>query len=135
MAIKKYTPPTRSIIDNRNPNGGFYEATCDSCGTIYYPKRITSKYCTPKCGLDNFRKNKAEKLALGGEVKTPDDYKKLAIQTKMKIKKAEENYSSFLSSCGKTRGNENYELQEIEKHEKIIEKLQADLVFFQSKKG
>jgi hypothetical protein len=51
MAILKYIPPTKKIVDNRNPNGGFYEAKCEVCGTDFYPTRSSAKYCTPNCGL------------------------------------------------------------------------------------
>ncbi len=128
MAIKKYTPPTWQIIDNRNPNGGFYEATCDSCGTIYYPKRITSKYCTPKCSLDHFRKSKAEKLALGGIIESKpkvNTHESLVIQAKMKLKKAKEEYDNHISIC-KASSNADWELKEAERLEEKIKKLEIE---------
>lgn len=51
MAILKYVPPTKKIIDNRKPEGGYYEAECEVCGTKFYPERSNAKYCTPNCGL------------------------------------------------------------------------------------
>lgn len=51
MAILKYVPPTKRIIDNRKPEGGYYEAECEVCGTTFYPERSNAKYCTPNCGL------------------------------------------------------------------------------------
>ena len=51
MAILKYVPPTKKIIDNRNPNGGYYVAKCEVCETEFYPQRSNAKYCSPNCGL------------------------------------------------------------------------------------
>lgn len=51
MAILKYVPPTKKIIDKRSADGGYYEAECEICSTKYYPERSNSKYCTPNCGL------------------------------------------------------------------------------------
>lgn len=51
MAILRYVPPTKKIVDNRKPEGGYYEAECEVCGTKYYPERSNAKYCTPNCGL------------------------------------------------------------------------------------
>lgn len=51
MAITRYIPPTKNIIDNRKPEGGYYEADCEVCGGKFYPERSNAKYCTPNCGL------------------------------------------------------------------------------------
>lgn len=51
MAITRYVPPIKKIIDNRKPEGGYYEADCEVCGTKFYPERSNAKYCTPNCGL------------------------------------------------------------------------------------
>lgn len=51
MAILKYIPPTKKIIDNRSPEGGYYVAKCEICDTEFYPERSNAKYCTPNCGL------------------------------------------------------------------------------------
>lgn len=55
MAITRYVPPIKKIVDRRKPEGGYYVATCEVCGTTYYPERSNSKYCTPKCGLISHR--------------------------------------------------------------------------------
>jgi len=55
MAITKFIPEKKKIRDNRNPEGGFYEAVCDSCGTVFYPKRANAKYCNSKCAQNSFR--------------------------------------------------------------------------------
>lgn len=51
MPIKTYTPPKLKLVDHRNPEGGFYTADCDVCGTEFYPKRSNAKYCSPKCAV------------------------------------------------------------------------------------
>jgi hypothetical protein len=51
MPILKYVPPTKKILDHRNPEGGYYEAECEICGTKFYPKRSTGKFCNPNCRL------------------------------------------------------------------------------------
>jgi uncharacterized OB-fold protein len=61
MAITKFIPEVKKIIDYRNAGGGFYEATCDSCGTVFYPKRANAKFCNDKCAQNSFR----EKIASG----------------------------------------------------------------------
>ena len=63
MAIKSYVPPKLKLIDYRSPEGGFYTANCDVCGTEYYPKRSNSKYCSPKCGVVSHRMANAGKVA------------------------------------------------------------------------
>lgn len=55
MAIKSYVPPKLKMIDHRNPEGGYYTANCDICGTEYYPKRSNSKYCSGKCAVVSHR--------------------------------------------------------------------------------
>ena len=63
MAIKSYVPPKLKLIDYRSPEGGFYTANCDVCGTEYYPKRSNSKYCSPKCGVVSHRMANASKVS------------------------------------------------------------------------
>jgi predicted RNA-binding Zn-ribbon protein involved in translation (DUF1610 family) len=65
MAILQYVPPTKKIIDNRNPNGNYYIAKCEVCNTEFYPARRNAKYCTPNCGLTAHRMA----MATGGNVK------------------------------------------------------------------
>ena len=55
MPIISYVPPKKNIHDNRTPNGGYYTAKCDNCGTEFYPKRSNAKYCTPNCALISHR--------------------------------------------------------------------------------
>lgn len=61
MAIIKFIPEVKKIVDYRNSGGGFYVATCDSCGTEFYPKRGNAKFCNDKCAQNSFR----EKIASG----------------------------------------------------------------------
>ena len=56
MPIESYVPPKQEIIDHRNPNGGFYNAICDVCGTRYYPRRANARYCTPHCAQTAWHK-------------------------------------------------------------------------------
>lgn len=79
MPILKYVPPKQKIVDHRNADGGYYEAACENCGTIFYPERSNAKYCSPNCGLIQHRKEKAAALAAGK-----------AIETLKKLKKAKE---------------------------------------------
>lgn len=55
MAILKYHPPVTEIRDNRTTGKGYYDAKCEVCGTLFYPKRSNAKYCTTKCALINHR--------------------------------------------------------------------------------
>jgi hypothetical protein len=55
MAIIKYNPPVLEIRDNRNKGKGYYDANCEVCGTLFYPKRSNAKYCTTKCALIHHR--------------------------------------------------------------------------------
>lgn len=55
MAILEYVPPLKKITDNRTQSGDYYRAACDVCGTEFYPKRRTAKYCTPNCKVIQFR--------------------------------------------------------------------------------
>lgn len=55
MAILKFVPSPKKIRDNRSNDNGYYEATCNSCGTLFFPKRSNAKYCTPKCAVDAHR--------------------------------------------------------------------------------
>lgn len=55
MAILEYVPPIKNIIDNRTQRGDYYKASCDVCGTEFYPKRRSAKYCTPNCKVIQHR--------------------------------------------------------------------------------
>jgi len=61
MAIVKYIPRKRDIVDRRSDKGGYWEMTCESCGTTFYPTRKNAKYCCRACGLQNWRESKKER--------------------------------------------------------------------------
>jgi hypothetical protein len=60
MAIKKYVPPKRTIVDRRSDDGGYYEAECDNCGSSFYPKRSNAKYCCNACSVAAHRRKQIE---------------------------------------------------------------------------
>jgi len=124
MAIIRYEPPKRKIIDHRNDNGGYYVAICEACNTTFYPRRVNAKYCCSNCRLDSHRKSKAEILAAGGTVKSPKISEltpaRARIQAKMRLKAAQKNYDDYLNTCGKEGSNSQKELAEIERLEKIV---------------
>lgn len=55
MAIIEYVPPIKTIIDNRTSKGDYYKASCDVCGTEFYPKRRSAKYCNSNCKVIQHR--------------------------------------------------------------------------------
>ena len=63
MAIVKYIPKKKEVIDRRNPDGGYYEAECEECGNIFYPKRSSAKYCSRSCTVMAYRRAIKSKLA------------------------------------------------------------------------
>lgn len=72
MPILKYVPPTKKILDHRNPEGGYYEAECEICGTKFYPKRSTGKYCNPNCRLIAHRTALANRRLHKGPISAKD---------------------------------------------------------------
>jgi hypothetical protein len=58
MAILNYIPKKKEVIDRRTDNGGYYEAVCDECGNVYYPKRSNAKYCSRSCTVMAYRRKK-----------------------------------------------------------------------------
>ena len=61
MAIVRYVPRKRDIVDRRSEKGGYWEMTCESCGTTFYPTRKNAKFCCRACGLQNWRERKKER--------------------------------------------------------------------------
>ena len=55
MAIIKLIPKVSKMTDYRSNDGGYYIANCEVCGTEYYPKRCTSKYCSNTCSVIAYR--------------------------------------------------------------------------------
>lgn len=110
MAILKYIPPKKEIVDNRTSNGDYYVAICDVCGTEFYPKRASAKYCTPKCKQIQFRIDIAEG-------KAPKEIKKqpTIIENSGKlIVKGRLNVYKFLKTKYKTRGDREYILDALD---------------------
>lgn len=64
MAILRYIPPKKTIVDRRTSEGGYYQAECDHCSSIYYPKRCTAKYCSRSCTVMAYRMAKSVKKAI-----------------------------------------------------------------------
>ncbi len=60
MAILETIPKKSPITDYRNDEGGYHVASCEICGTIYYPKRYDSKYCSHNCIVAAQRKRKID---------------------------------------------------------------------------
>lgn len=107
MAILKYIPPTKKIIDHRSESGGYYEAKCENCGTIFYPERSNAKYCSPNCGLIQHRKEKAEILAAGGKVESKPKPKATVKEHTAEFRGAKQVYE-YLKENYNTRGDREY---------------------------
>jgi len=56
--LKRIVPEPVAIKDYREDGGIYYEAKCDLCGRIYYPKRNTSKFCSRVCATEINKKVK-----------------------------------------------------------------------------
>jgi hypothetical protein len=56
MAILRYIPIKKQVIDKRTEEGGFYEAECDECHNPFYPKRSNARYCSRSCLVMSYRK-------------------------------------------------------------------------------
>lgn len=57
MAIIKYVPKKTTVRDRRNDQGGYYEATCEECGSLFYPAKM-AKYCSQLCTQRAYNKRK-----------------------------------------------------------------------------
>ena len=101
MAILKYVPPTKKIIDKRKPEGGYYVATCEICGTEFYPERSNAKYCTPNCGLIAHR----TAITNGTAEKRPVSKPKEAAKPPGEIVNGANNVYDLLKSLYETRGD------------------------------
>lgn len=69
MGVLRYIPKVKEVIDNRSPDGGFYEAECDECSNIFYPKRSNAKYCSRSCLVMHYRKEQKNTLSKNSEKK------------------------------------------------------------------
>lgn len=50
--LKRFVPEPKDIKDYRDTPGVHFEAKCDQCGRIFYPKRGTAKYCSKTCSIE-----------------------------------------------------------------------------------
>jgi hypothetical protein len=50
--LKRVVPAPKDIKDYRDESGVYFEAKCDQCGRIFYPKRGTAKYCSKTCSIE-----------------------------------------------------------------------------------
>jgi hypothetical protein len=64
MAILRYIPIKKQVIDKRSEEGGFYEAECDECHNPFYPKRSNARYCSRSCLVMSYRKKNVGKVFL-----------------------------------------------------------------------
>ena len=87
--LKRHVPEPIFIKDYREQGGVFYEAKCEQCGRIFYPKRGTAKYCSKQCGIefrnggilsneDELQKKKLEKLR--AEIKKRSEERRARIE-------------------------------------------------------
>jgi len=60
MAIKQFIKVSPRIVDRRDSGKSYYVASCDECGTEYYPIRVTSKYCSNSCAQKAYHKRIAK---------------------------------------------------------------------------
>jgi len=134
MAIQKFIPGPKKIIDHRGNSSGFYEAVCDVCGTPYYPKRSNSKYCNSKCAVVAHRiavanGDKPKEFKKGAEV--PISPERRVIQLRMALKKAEKDHDDYIDTC---RAGDNLaeEIKNIELLEKKIQIAQENLANFKA---
>lgn len=95
MAIVKYIPKPKVIKDFRKPEGGYFEATCEECGTTYYPLRSTSKFCSKSCLMMNWRKKNPKTLVKSKKV------------TKSKAESKKELFNSLIYT-GSAKGVMDY---------------------------
>lgn len=58
MAILKYIPIKKEVIDRRTTDGGYYIAVCENCGNEFYPKRSNAMYCSRSCLVMAYRAKK-----------------------------------------------------------------------------
>lgn len=105
MAILKYVPPSKKIIDKRRPEGGYYVATCEICGTEFYPERSNAKYCTPNCGLIAHRVAVANGTAEKRPVSKPKEAAKQFLQPEDIVVNGANNVYDLLKSVYNTRGD------------------------------
>jgi hypothetical protein len=61
MPIIEVIPP-KAVKDCRSPDGGYCVAKCDVCGTMFWPKRTTAKYCKRMCAVKAYKQRQMNKI-------------------------------------------------------------------------
>jgi uncharacterized Zn finger protein (UPF0148 family) len=109
--LKRHVPEPINIKDYREQGGVFYEAKCEQCGRIFYPKRGTAKYCSKQCGIE-FRN--------GGILEKNEDKKPNKIRERFeeKIIEPKKKYTKLRASLDKIRAQK--EATERKKREKRV---------------
>jgi hypothetical protein len=109
MAILEYVPPVKKITDNRTQRGDYYRASCDVCGTEFYPKRRSAKYCTPNCKVIQHRID----VANGKITKEIKKSTKKSNSDKKNTIRGNKNIYLFLKNKYDTYGDRNYILESL----------------------
>jgi hypothetical protein len=109
MAILEYVPPVKNITDNRTQRGDYYRASCDVCGTEFYPKRRSAKYCTPNCKVIQHRID----VANGKITKEIKKSTKKSNSDKKNTIRGNKNIYLFLKNKYDTYGDRNYILESL----------------------
>src|SRR6476661_4954425 len=84
MAIMKRYVPEPEVKDWRESGGTYYEAICEQCGRIFYPKRSTAKYCSRIC---NDEHNKGNTLVKDDQQQLPIPVEKASNETQQVLDK------------------------------------------------
>ena len=100
MAITKFIPAKSTIRDNRSEDGGYYVATCNVCGTEFYPKRSNAKYCSNKCTVNNHRNSN-----LTGDCPKKSESKKQTIEKGLFNFTGRPKVYQYLKNRFETRGD------------------------------
>ena len=106
MAIIEYIPPIKQVIDRRNAKGDYYKASCDVCGTEFYPKRRNAKYCTPNCKVIQFRIDVANGK-VPKEIQKPSKISNSRKSGGVKNYRGAKNVYKFLKETYETRGQKD----------------------------
>lgn len=106
MPVFEYIPPAKKIIDHSSTNGDYYKAQCDVCGTEFYPKRRTAKYCNPNCKLIQHRIECANGKIVKEIIKSPKT-------SQSKRFRGAKNVYLFLKDKYDTWGDRNLILDEL----------------------
>jgi CRISPR/Cas system-associated protein Cas10 (large subunit of type III CRISPR-Cas system) len=110
MAIIKFIPAKSTIRDNRSEDGGYYVATCNVCGTEFYPKRSNAKYCSNKCTVNKHRQSIAD-----GEMPKKTASKKQTPKKEGIVLIGNKNVYQYLKKTHDTLGDREVIITELKK--------------------